>query len=126
MNQEAPGIVVIEQRIDLGELRRLVDLYFGDMVKFVVDVRRRVAAVGGELHADAEQVLLTQGSSQADLWGANYYPGQGPDECIEYTALINIRPSQGNPSMEIQVAEMRRIVREIAHALIGCGEELSR
>jgi hypothetical protein len=74
MNQDAPGIVVTERRIDPTELRRLVDLYFGDMVKFVVDVRRRVAAVGGELHADAEQVLLTQGSSQADLWGANYYP----------------------------------------------------
>ncbi len=126
MNQEAPGIVVIERRIDPAELRRLVDLYFGDMVKFVLDVRRRVAAVGGELHADAEQVLLTQGSSQADLWGANYYPGQGPDKCIEYTALINIRPSQGNPSMEIQDAETRRIVREIAHALIGGGEGLSR
>jgi hypothetical protein len=126
MNQDAPGIVVTERRIDPTELRRLVDLYFGDMVKFVVDVRRRVAAVGGELHADAEQVLLTQGSSQADLWGANYYPDQGPDKCIEYTALINIRPSQGNPSMEIQDAETRRIVREIAHALIGRGRELSR
>ena len=126
MNQVAPGIMVMERRIDPAELRRLVDLYFGDMVKVVVDVRRRVAAVGGELHPDAEQVLLTQGSSQADLWGANYYPGQGPDECIEYTALINIRPSQGNPSMEIQDAETRRIVREIAHALIGCGEELAR
>ena len=126
MNQDAPGIIVIERRIDPAELRRLVDLYFGDMVKFVVDVRRRVVAVGGELHADAEQVLLTQGSSQADLWGANYYPGQGSDECIEYTALINIRPSQGNPSMEIQDVETRRAVREIAHALIGRGEELSR
>ncbi len=83
-----------------------------------------MAAVGGELHADAEQVLLTRGSSQADLWGANYYPGQGPDECIEYTALINIRPSQGNPSMEIQNTKTRRIVREIAHALIGRGEVL--
>jgi len=126
MNQEAPGIVVLERRIDPAELRRLVGLYFGDMVKFVVEIRRRVVAVGGELHADAEQVLMTQGSSQADLWGANYYPGQGPDQCIEYTALINIRPSQGNPSMEIQDAETRRIIREIAHALIGHGEELSR
>ena len=126
MNQDAPGIVVLEHHIDPAELRRLVDLYFGDMVKFVVDVRRGVAAVGGELHADAEQVLLTRGSSQGDLWGANYYPGQGSDGCIEYTALINIRPSQANPSMEIQDAETRRIVREIAHELIGRGEELSR
>jgi hypothetical protein len=124
MVQEAPGIVVIEQRIEPAELRRLVDLYFGDMVKFVADVQTRVAAVGGELHADAEQLLLERGSAQADLWGANYYPGRGPDECIEYTALINIRPSRGNQSMEIQDAGTRLAVREIAHALIGRGEDL--
>jgi hypothetical protein len=126
MNEAVPGIVVIERRIDPAELRRLVDLYFGDMVKFVVDVRRRLAAVGGELPADAEQVLLTEGSSQTDPWEANDQPGRGPDECIEYTALINIRPFRGNPSMEIDDAETRRIVREIAHALIGCGEGLSQ
>jgi hypothetical protein len=124
MSQEAPGIVVAERRIDPAELRRLVDLYFGDMVKFVADVRKGVAAVGGELHADAEEILLARGSAQADLWGANYYPGRGPDECIEYTALINIRPSRGNRSMEIQDAGTRLAVREIAHALIGRGEEL--
>ena len=54
MSQEEPGIVVVERGIDKAELRRLVNLYFGDMVKIVVDVRRRVAAVGGELHADAK------------------------------------------------------------------------
>jgi hypothetical protein len=124
MSQEAPGIVVVDRRIDPVELRRIVALYFGDMVKIVIDVRRRVAAVGGELHADAEQVLLAQGSAQADLWGANYFPGRGPDRCLEYTALINIRPSQGNRSMEIQDAETRRAVREITLALIGRGEEL--
>ena len=126
MSQEAPGIVILEHPVDPAELRRLVDLYFGDMVKFVVDVRRRVAAVGGEIQADGEAELLARGSAQADLWGANYYPGQGPDGCLEYTALINIRPSQGNRSMEIQDAETRRAVREITHALIGRGEELPR
>ena len=64
------------------------------------------------------------GWRRADLWGANYFPGRGPDGCIEYTALINIRPSQGNRSMEIQDADTRRAVREITHDLIGRGEEL--
>jgi hypothetical protein len=125
MSEEAPGIVVIERRIEPAELRRLVAMYFGDMVKIVVDVRRRVAAVGGDLHADAEQVLLSRGSHQTDLWGANYYPGMGSDRCLEYTALINIRPSRGNSSMEIQSEETRRTVREIVHALVGSGEVLS-
>jgi hypothetical protein len=119
-----PGIVIVEHRIDRRELARLVHLYFGDMVKYVVDVERRVAAVGGELHADAEQLLLESGSRQVDLWGANYYPGQGHEACIEYTALINIRPAQGNRSMLIQDPGIRDRVREMTFALIGEGEPL--
>ncbi len=115
---------MVTSRIERAELARLVDLYFQDMVKYVVDVRRRVAAVGGELHADGEHLLLDDGSQQRDLWGANYYPGLGPERCIEYTALFNIRPSQDNRSMEIQVADTREQVQEITFEIIGAGEEL--
>jgi hypothetical protein len=119
------GIVVVSgARLDPAELRRLVDLFFEDMVKYVVDVARGVAAVGGEMHADAEQVLLEDGSRQADLWGANYYPGRGREGCIEYTSLINIRPAQGNRSMEIQDPAVRERVRELTLALVGEGEAL--
>jgi len=120
-----PGILIVDRRIDRSELVRLVHLFFGDMVKYVVDLERRVAAVGGELHADAEQLLLESGSRQSDLWGANYYPGKGPDACIEYTALINIRPAQGNRGMLIQDPGIREQLREITFALIGEGEPLA-
>jgi hypothetical protein len=119
-----PGIVIVDRKIDPAELARLVERYFGDMVKYVVDVSRNVAAVGGELHADAEQLLLDAGSQQEDLWGANYYPGLGEERCIEYTALINIRPSQDNPSMEIEDPGIRKAVARITHELIGRGEAL--
>ena len=115
---------MVTSRIEQRELARLVDLYFPDMVKYVVDVRRRVAAVGGELHADGERLLLDDGSLQRDLWGANYYPGLGIKRCVDYTALINIRPSQGNRSMEIQDAGTREKVREITLELMGTGEKL--
>ena len=125
MDESAPEIVIVERRIEPTELARLVRLLFGNMVKIVVDVERRVAAVGGELHADAEQLLLADGSRQADLWGANYYPGRPPDDCIEYTALINIRPAQGNRSMQIADQTICERVREITFALIGRGESLA-
>jgi uncharacterized protein DUF5674 len=117
-------VIVRNDRIEPGELRRLVDLFFEDMVKYVVDVGRGVIAVGGEMHSDAEQVLLDDGSRQPDLWGANYYPGRGPGDCIEYTSLINIRPAQGNRSMEIQDPAVRERVRALTVALIGEGEAL--
>jgi hypothetical protein len=125
MNGEMqPDVVLVETRLDAAELRRLVAAHFEDMVKFVVDVQRGIAAVGGELHADEEAILLEKGSRQSDLWGANYYPGRGEADCIEYTALINIRPAQGNRSMLIDDEGVRARVREITFDLIGRGEPL--
>jgi Protein of unknown function (DUF5674) len=125
MAESPPEIVIAARRLEPSEVSRLVQLFFGDMVKYVVDVERRIAAVGGQLHADAEQLLLEAGSQQEDLWGANYYLGRGPDDCIEYTALINIRPAQGNRSMLIADDAIRARVREITFALIGRGEPLA-
>ncbi len=118
-----PDILLIDKRIDSKTLQRLAKAYFGDMVKYVVDVRRKVVAIGGELHADGEQLLIEQGSRQTDLWGANYYPGRGQEDCIEYTALINIRPAQENRSMEIASGQLRRSIKEITFELIGRGKE---
>ena len=64
MSDEPSGadVVLVESRLDPGELRRLVAAHFEDMVKYVVDVERGMAAVGGELQADEEAVLLAHGS----------------------------------------------------------------
>ena len=125
MTTPVPDIVLITDRIASSQLAELVTRFFTDMVKYVVDVDRGIAAVGGELHADAEQLLLDAGSRQEDLWGANYYPDRDPVDCIEFTSLINIRPSQGNRSMEIENDDIRDRVRELTHQLIGRGEPLS-
>jgi len=120
-----PDIVVVSGApIPPAQLRVLVERFFDDMVKYVVDVRREVIAVGGELHADAEAILLEQGSRQDDVWGANYYPARGEEACIQFTSLINIRPGQGNRSMEISSEEIRTEVRRVTFALIGRGEPL--
>jgi hypothetical protein len=121
---EEPAVVLVERRIDPKVLRRLVERDFEDMVKYVVDVARGVAAVGGDLHADEEALLLDNGSRQQDLWGANYYPGRGRDGCIEFTSLINIRPAQDNRSMTIEDPTLRERIRELTFLLIGEGEPL--
>ncbi len=125
MTEDAEIVLVAEGRIDPRELRRLVGAHFDDMVKYVVDVERGVVAVGGEMHADAEHLLLEAGSRQADLWGANYWPGRGPEGCIEFTSLINIRPAQDNRGMEILSEELRGRVRAWTFERIGRGEPLA-
>jgi hypothetical protein len=120
-----PDILLLkDEPITLEGLRTLTERFFIDMVKYVVDIERGIIAVGGELHSDAEAVLLENGSRQADLWGANYYPGLGASDCIEYTSLINIRPSQGNRSMVIEDGEIRDRVEVVTHRLLGKGESL--
>lgn len=119
-----PDIHVLEHPISRALLESLVRDGFGDMVKYVVDVERNLIAIGGQLHADAEAVLLESGSRQEDLWGANYYPGSSVEECIEYTSLINIRPAASNPGMEIVSSTIRDRIRDLTHRLIGRGEAL--
>lgn len=120
----ATSIVLLKERIAPDALAGLVRASFGDMVKFVVDLERRVLAVGGELHADGEALLLEAGSEQSTLWGGNYYPGRGPAACIEYTSLINIRPSQGNRAMRLDDPVLRERMRDLVFELLGEGESL--
>ena len=124
MTGEIPDVVLVTEPVAPEVVRELAARFFEEMVKYVVDVERGIAAVGGELHADAEALLLEDGSRQADLWGANYYPGRGEAGCIEYTSLINIRPAQQNRGMAIESPEVRARVREITFALLGRGEPL--
>jgi hypothetical protein len=85
----------------------------GSYIKLAVDIERMIVAGGGELHADCEQVLLEDGGHQEDIWGADWDPSGE----VRFESLINIRPRQGNRSLELQSPELRgrveRIVRSI-------------
>ena len=120
----AARILVVTKPLPSHELARLIGNPFPDMVKFVVDVERGIIAIGGELHADAEAILIDQGSRQESIWGGNYYPGRGESRCLEYGSLINIRPSAQNPSMLVQDAVIREKIRKLVTSLIGRGEPL--
>lgn len=110
---EKQNIIIFRSNINLDDVKKIAAETFGEMAKAVIDIDRNIIAVGGELHADAEAVLLEDGSSQANLWGINIYPDKSPDEQIEYTSLINIRPSIGNRSQEIEDQKIRDQIRRI-------------
>lgn len=120
----AHKILVRSTKLNAAELRSLIGNPFPDMAKFVVDLQMKKIAIGGAMHVDAEAELLDAGSMQEHLWGGNYFPGKGPADCVEYTSLINIRPAQGNRSMEVRDPEVRRRMLEIVHQLVGRGESL--
>jgi len=110
---------VTEQHpIPLDELRRLAAERFGDLVKAVIDLERRVMIVDADLHADQEAELLAGGSQQQDLWGINLYPELSTDDWLEFDSLINLRPSFGNRSRGVDDLETRERIATIVRVLV--------
>lgn len=93
----------------MREMRETLQTY----IKLAVDVRRKVVAGGGGMHAECEAALLEDGSQQIDVWGADWLPDTRE---VQFESLINIRPKQKNRTMRIENRNLRenveRIVRE--------------
>ena len=85
------------------------------IIKLAVDVRRKILAGGGLMHADCEAILIEDGSHQDDIWGANWIPST---QTIEFEALINIRPRRQNYSMTIQDPVVKQQVENITRQLL--------
>jgi hypothetical protein len=92
--------------------------FFKTMIKAIVDVEREVIALDAELHADLENMLLHEGSKQEHLWGINLFLEKAQGDWIDYTALINIRPSMDNRSMEVEDPKLRHKITNIVKRLI--------
>src|SRR3989344_40079 len=112
------SIKIIKNAIPKSELKEIAKDQFGDFVKAVVDIDQEIMAIGGELHADEEALLLEQGSEQKNLWGINIYPEKPEDELIEFDSMINVRPSQNNRSRSIESLELQRKIKDIVNRLI--------
>jgi hypothetical protein len=89
---------------------------FGTYIKLAVDLEREILSGGGALHADREAALFEDGSRQEAVWGADWIPGA---QQVTFESLINIRPRQNNPSLEILDSGIRERVVEIVKPLLG-------
>ena len=117
MRKTMPDILFITEPVSRNLLREY--LLEGTLVKAVVDIDRRIIAIGGGLHADEEQLLLEDGSTQENLWGINLYPDTETTDWIEFDSMINIRPRQGNRSRGIEDPAIQQSIRTIVAALIS-------
>lgn len=95
----------------IEEMLRTLETY----IKLAVNIQRRILAGGGILHADCEAELLADGSRQEDVWGADWFP---KSQKVQFEALINLRPRQNNPSMEIQDPNIRYEIESIVRELL--------
>jgi len=111
-------IEIIDRKMGSKDLTKFLGNPFPEMIKFVIDIHREVVAMGGELHADAETLLLEGGSTQTNLWGGNLYVSSDGARRVEWTAMINIRPSQGNRSMQVENPSIQKEMARILDTVL--------
>lgn len=104
----------ITQPID-NKVRKEISEDLSGYVKVVVDIERSIMTAGGKRHVEGEQLLLQKGSKQEHLWGGGIDLETGE---IDFDSMINIRPSQANPSREILSPTTRQIVETIIRKLL--------
>ena len=108
-------IYIIREKATPEQIKDMLQM-LESYIKLAVDIDRGILAGGGAMHADCESVLLDDGSQQDFIWGADWNPSA---QQVTFESLINIRPRQKNPSMEILDANIQAKVAEVARRLLG-------
>jgi len=113
-------IKIIKEPITKQELKKIAEERFGDLVKGVVDINQGIIALGGELHADEEVLLINKyGSKGEDTWGINLYPDKPKEQMLEFDSIINIKPSLNNKSRDVLDEAIREKIKQIIDKLIN-------
>lgn len=102
-------LTILTSKTDTETLKKIAKDLDG-YVKVVVDIQKRIMTAGGTRHVDGEQLLLAQGCKQENLWGGGI---DLETKEIDYDSMINIRPTQGNPSREVLSMEIRSLMEEL-------------
>ncbi len=106
-------LLIIRKKATKDEIEKMAEDLMG-FIKVVVDVENKILAGGGQRHVEGEQKLLKERSKQHNLWGGGF---DIETKEIDYNSMINLRPSQDNPSRDILSSEIRkefdRIVKDL-------------
>lgn len=119
-------IRIVKQKLSKDELIKIAKENYGNMVKVDVDIKKEILAIGGEWHSEGEEFLNKgEGSSHENVWGINFFPWKSSEERIEYNSLVNIKPSIGHKSMDVENPEIKqKISRVVENLLLSKNETL--
>jgi hypothetical protein len=105
-------IQIIESKATETQIAEMLES-LESYIKLAVGVETGVVAGGGTMHADCEAASLENGSTQENIWGADWLPYS---KDVTFESLINIRPRQNNLSMVIQDENLRERIRSVVLA----------
>jgi len=105
------AIVIIDKIVTPQQIKKAQEDY-ESYIKLTIDIDQEIIALGGEFHADAEKILLEQGSQQKNLWGGGL---NLETNLLETNAIINYRVG----SAEILEPRIREKFIKIAKKFLG-------
>ena len=111
-------IKIVTSPTSKEELKASAHGTFASLVKAVVDIEQEIMAMGGELHADEEAVLIENGSKNNNLWGINIHFNEPESKWIEFDSMINLKPSLGNRNRSVDNIEIQEKIKKIVSRLI--------
>lgn len=83
------AIVVVEEELSKDIILKARKDY-SQYIKVTADVRRKIVAIGGEYHTDAEEILVRDFQCESkDIWGGGYNIKLRK---FETNAVLNIKP----------------------------------
>lgn len=104
-------VIIIENKLTKEDVLKAREEY-KDYIKITMDTEKEIVAIGGEYHADAEKLLIENYNCDSkNILGGGYNISTKE---IEFVAMLNVRPSVGNNSMEILDAVKREKFKKIA------------
>ena len=109
-----PMMHLLRAKASSEQITAMAEEYAG-YIKVVIDIERHVLVGGAERHVDEEQMLLADGSVQENLWGGGI---DWETKEIDYNSMINLRPSQANPSRDIMDTSIRKQFDQIVKDLL--------
>lgn len=106
-------LVIIKSKANKQTLKKVSEDLSG-YIKWVVDVEQEILTAGGLRHFEGEQLLISQGSKQQNLWGGGL---ELETNELDFDSMINIRPPE-NPSREVLSQKLRKRLEEIVRRLL--------
>lgn len=103
------AIIIVKDELNQADFKKAKEDY-RTYIKITLDLEKAIVALGGEYHADAEKLLLDQGSRQEDIWGGGF---NLETKQFETNAIVNLRPGK-NSSTEILDIKIRKKFLRIA------------
>ena len=112
------SIKILDNKINIEEVKKLADFWYGTMIKGTVDVELRRVALGGDYHIESSEILTSSGSKFEDVWGFNIRFEENKDGVLEFDSMVNIKPNFGNRSRGINNQEVIKKATHIIYKFI--------